>query len=242
VTTDHRHGLPYRYSDADFDAYESIFDLYVNFESAGRLCYHPTILRFLELLFEARPVAFQQLLFQRSNQHQLHQDTAYVGVDQPLLMAATWIALEDVVQGRGELTYFEGSHRIPHFFFKDGSKRFGYGKDDPAPVARHMQEHMRALGCRKHDFLARKGDVFLWAADLVHGSNPRTRPDHETRRACVTHYCPETTRPFWFRVFKGHRGFQEWGKSARIASCYYALPKGPGIVRPSFLLPQRPPG
>lgn len=242
VTTNHRNSMPYRYSGADFDSYESIFDVYVNFESARAACFHPTILRFLELLFDARPVAFQQLLFQRSNGHPLHQDTAYVCVDQPLWLAATWIALEDVVQGRGELTYFEGSHKIPHYLFKDGSKRFNAAHDDPAPFSRHIAEELRAHGCKKHDFLARKGDVFLWSADLVHGSNPRTRPEEETRRSCVTHYCPETTKPFWFRVFKGCRGLQAWGERALIASSYYRLPKGPGIVRPSFLLPERPPG
>jgi Lon protease-like protein len=240
LTTDFRHALPYRYSGEDFDSFESIFDPYVNLASARRVSFHPTVLRFLELLFDARPVAFQQLLFQRSNGHPLHQDTAYVCVDQPLLLAATWIALEDVVQGRGELTYFEASHRIPHFRFHDGSKRFDAAHDPPEPYGRHIQESLRAMNCEKRDFLARKGDVFLWAADLVHGSNPRTRPEEETRRSLVTHYCPETTRPFWFRVLRGHRGFEEFGARARIASSYYRLPRGPGLARPAFLLPERP--
>jgi hypothetical protein len=33
---------------------------------------------------EARPIAFQQLLFQRSNQHGVHQDTSVVAVDDPM--------------------------------------------------------------------------------------------------------------------------------------------------------------
>jgi ectoine hydroxylase-related dioxygenase (phytanoyl-CoA dioxygenase family) len=240
LTTDHRNALPYRYSDADFDSYENVFDPYVNFESARALCFHPTLLRFLELLFDARPVAFQQLLFQRSNEHPLHQDTAYVCVDQPLWLAASWIALEDVVPGRGELTYYECSHRIPHFFFHDGSKRFDARHDRPEAIARHIETEVRALGCTKRDFLAKKGDVFLWSADLVHGSNKRTRPATETRRSCVTHYCPETTKPFWFRILKGHRDYDEFGSRARIASSYYRLPRGPGLARPAFLLPERP--
>ena len=104
LTTDHRRGGAYRFSGPDFDAFESVFDTYVNFESARRLAFHPRILRFLELLFEARPVATQQLLFQRSNQHDLHQDTAYVVVTPPLEFAASWIALEDVEEGSGEAT------------------------------------------------------------------------------------------------------------------------------------------
>ncbi|MEO6596403.1 MAG: LON peptidase substrate-binding domain-containing protein [Planctomycetota bacterium] len=239
VTTNHRNSQPFCYSEADFDAYESVFDPYVNFESVRAVCFHPKITRFLELVFDAPPLAFQQLLFQRSNGHPLHQDTAYVWVDKPMQMLATWIALEDVVQGRGELTYFEGSHRIPHFLFGDGSKRFNYLSDKPGPVAQHIKEQVAAKGCKKHDFLAKKGDVFVWAADLVHGSNKRTRPEVETRRSCVTHYCPMTTRPFWFRTLKEHRGLLQHGR-ASIASSHYRLPKGPGIVRPAFLLPEGP--
>ena len=242
VTTNHKNALPYRYSGADFDAFESIYDLYVNFESARAVCFHATILRFLELIFDARPVAFQQLLFQRSNGHPLHQDTAYVCVDQPLWLAATWVALEDVVRGRGELTYFEGSHRIAHHRFADGSKRFSAERDDSAAFSRHIEAELKKHGCPKRDFLAKKGDVFLWSADLVHGSNPRTRPEVETRRSCVTHYCPETTKPFWFRIYRGHRGLEPAGERAFVASSYYKVPKPPGLARPAFLLPERPPG
>ena len=112
----------------------------------------------------------------------------------------------------------------------------------PEPAAHPAAWTVKALLAWTTDFLAKKGDVFLWSADLVHGSNPRTRPEVETRRSCVTHYCPETTRPFWFRVLKGHRGIQDHGTRARIASSYYKLPKGPEIARPSFLLPELPPG
>lgn len=239
VTTNHRNSEPYCFSDRTFDTFESIFDLYVNFASAREVCLHPRIVRFLGLVFDAPPIAFQQLLFQRSNGHPLHQDTAYVWVDQPMQLLATWVALEDVVPGRGELTYFEGSHRIPQFRFSDGSRRFDGEHDRPEDVSRHIEQAVAAHGCAKRDFLARKGDVFLWAADLVHGSNPRTRPLAETRRSCVTHYCPTTSQPFWFRRLEHHRGLQPHG-DARIASSYYRLPKGPEMARPAFLLPELP--
>jgi hypothetical protein len=232
-TTDHRRQRPFRISGPDFDEFESVFDPYVNFESARRACFHPTILRFLELLFDARPMAFQQLLFQRSNEHPLHQDTAYVCLSEPLQLAATWIALEDVVAGRGELTYFEGSHRMPHYLYKDGSKRFGVG-DDAERARDELLARAQALGCEKRDFLARKGDVFLWAADLLHGSNPRVRPVDETRRSCVTHYCPEDVEPLSFWKNPELRVRQPVGERAWIASSHYQLPNPGEILRPLY--------
>jgi ectoine hydroxylase-related dioxygenase (phytanoyl-CoA dioxygenase family) len=233
VTTDHRNGRSYAYSTESFDRFESAFDLYVNFETARRVCFHPTIVRFLALLFDAAPLAFQQLLFQRSNQHPIHQDTAYVCLEDPLQMAATWIALEDVVPGRGELTYYEGSHRIPHCFFRDGSKRFSPGVDDEQAMRRHILTEAERLGCAKRDFIAKKGDVLFWIADLAHGSNPRTRPEEETRMALVTHYCPTSTRPFYFRFLPENRGIQPYDGVAHMASYYYSLPAH-GMVRPNF--------
>jgi len=236
VITDHRNGRPYAYSTERFDHFESAFDLYVNFESARRVCFHPTLLRFLGHLFEAAPLAFQQLLFQRSNQHPIHQDTAYVCLEAPLQMVASWIALEDVVPGRGELTYYDGSHRIPHRFFRDGSKRFSPGVDDENAARRHIVAEAERLGCVKRDFIAKKGDVLVWAADLAHGSNPRTRPDDETRLSLVTHYCPMSTLPFYFRFLPENRGIQAHDGVAQMASYYYSLPAS-GVIRPNFRVP-----
>jgi phytanoyl-CoA hydroxylase len=236
ITTDHRRGRTYRLSDEDFDSFESIFDTYVNFESARRVCFHPAITRFLELVFESPVLATQQLLFQRSNQHPLHQDTSVVCTEQPLLMAASWIALEDVVTGRGELTYYEGSHRIPHYLYADGTKRFDPRADDADAARRYLVRECERLGCVKRDFIAKKGDVFLWSADLVHGSNPRTRPDTETRMSVVTHYCPRTTAPFWFRFHPDCREPETFESRARYVSRYYRLPARGAMARPTFAI------
>lgn len=236
VTTDHKRGRAQRMSGPDFDSYESIFDTYVNFESARRVSFHPVITGFLSRIFDTRPVAIQQLLFQRSNQHPLHQDTSVVCTEAPLLMAATWIALEDVVPGRGELTYYEGSHRIPHHLFADGTKRLDPRVDDAAAARAYLVEQCSRQGCAKRDFIAKKGDVFVWAADLVHGSNPRTRPDHETRMSVVTHYCPRTTKPYWQRFHPRHTAQVEYEQDLTYMSSYYVLPTGGGVVRPSVVV------
>jgi phytanoyl-CoA hydroxylase len=232
LTTDHRNGRNQALSGPDFDSYESIFDTYVNLDSARRVCFHATLTHFLELVFRTPVIGTQQLLFQRSNQHPLHQDTSVVCTEEPLSMVASWIALEDVVPGRGELTYYEGSHKIDHYPYADGSKRFDPNADDAEAVRRHLLSEIERLGCRKRDFIAEKGDVFVWAADLVHGSNPRTRPDAETRMSLVTHYCPRTTKPFWFRFHPRHRRLESFEGRVEYASQYYVLPTNGKPAKP----------
>ena len=125
VRTDHRNGgASLQLTGKSPDHFESLLDLYVNLESSCRVCMHACVTEFLIAVFRTRPLAFQQLLFQRSNGHLFHQDTAYVAVEEPLFLVATWIALEDVVEGSGELAYYDASHKLPHVLFKGGTKRF----------------------------------------------------------------------------------------------------------------------
>lgn len=233
VSTDHRHGKSeLKVSGKTQDRFESLFDLYVNLESSRRVCMHPRIVRFLSKVFEARPIAFQQLLFQRSNQHQVHQDTSVVAVEDPMLLGATWIALEDVVEGSGELAYYDRSHKLPHYLFKDGTKRFNAAVDDYAACARALDEMCRNRGLAYERFMAKKGDVLFWAADLVHRSHPRTLPDETSRLSCVTHYCPSTTSPFWFRFHTGNRQIESYDAVAGYASSHYRLPAEGKMMSP----------
>ncbi len=235
VTTDHRHGRSeLKVSGKEHDRFESLLDLYVNFESSRRVCMHPRIVRFLSMVFEARPIAFQQLLFQRSNQHQVHQDTSVVAVEDPLFLAASWIALEDVVEGSGELAYYDRSHKLPHCMFKDGTKRFNAAVDDYTAHARMLDEICQSRGLAYQRFMAKKGDVLFWAADLVHRSHPRTLPDETSRLSCVTHYCPSTTAPFWFRFHPDHRQIESYDTIAGFASMHYRLPAEGKMVKPAL--------
>jgi ectoine hydroxylase-related dioxygenase (phytanoyl-CoA dioxygenase family) len=230
ITTDFAHERGKRLSGARPDRIESIYDLYVNLQSARQVCMHRRIARFLTLVFQAKPVAFQQLLFQQTNGHTWHQDTAYVVVDEPMMLAATWIALEDIVEGTGELAYYDGSHRLPHFIFANGMKRHD-GQITGAQYNDELERECQARQLPHRRLLARKGDVFFWAADLVHRSHPQTPPHGRSRLSCVTHYCPATSAPVWFSD-KDKRGIEPYFDYAGFASSYYQLPNFSEVIRP----------
>jgi ectoine hydroxylase-related dioxygenase (phytanoyl-CoA dioxygenase family) len=230
VTTDTAHARGKRLNGATPDRHETIFDLYVNLQSARQACMHPRIARFLSLVFEARPLAFQQQVFQISDGYPWHQDTAYVVVDSPMLLAATWIALEDVVEGTGELAFYDNSHRLPHYLFANGRKHHDgetSGEQYVADLERECQD--RALPYRR--LLAKKGDVFFWTAGLVHRSHPQTPPHGRSRLSCVTHYCPATSVPHWF-ADAGLRGIEPYFHLGGFASALYRLPNLSEVIRP----------
>jgi len=229
LTTSHRDNRPrLKLSGRTPDRFESLFDLYVNLASAREVCFHPRISRFLSLVFDTKPVACQQLLFQRSNGHRVHQDTSVVAVEDPMLMTATWIALEDVVEGSGELAFYDRSHRLPHYLFNNGTKRMDFADDDQDLYIAELDAACRRESMAYERFLAKQGDVFFWTADLVHRSHPRTLPDDTSRLSCVTHYHPATTTPFWFRYHPDRTRVIEYDDRGAYVSQYYMLPERHG--------------
>ena len=181
------------------------------------------IVDFLEVLFEEAPLLFQSLAFARGSRQPLHQDTAYVVVDPPMALAAAWVALEDIRPGSGELTYAVGSHRLPESLFSGAYKHWNPARDGeqqhrewladlPGRVAQH--------GMPIERFSARKGDVLVWAADLVHGGGP-VDDDRLTRRSVVGHYCPTSATPHYFGIVPD-RVKRPHGR-AFVSSIYYDL-------------------
>ena len=197
-----------------------LLDLYSESAAAREAIFAPVLRNFLALLFEGPILAFQSLSFQRGTGQPMHQDTAYVVVEgAPLEMAASWIALEDIAPGAGELEYYPGSHRMPEYPFAGGHKNLLPG--DPGRQHDHylawLHEQAARMGLERRRFRAKRGDALVWAADLAHGGSPVEQP-LATRRSLVTHYCPAAREPGYFRAV-AHSG-----RRLHVPGCLYVSP------------------
>jgi hypothetical protein len=192
------------------------------------VCFAPAIAAFLEAVFADRALAFQTLHFEVGSTQAIHQDTAYVVVEaQPLCLVASWVALEDVAEGSGELVYFVGGHRIGEHLYGEGArKHWNVEQDGHAPHDAHLRylhEEAARRGLEPGRFLPRKGDVLLWHADLPHGGGAVTRPG-ATRRSLVTHYCPLSCDPYYLRFIpEDWRRKSPAGAGHAFVSMYYPL-------------------
>jgi phytanoyl-CoA hydroxylase len=180
-----------------------VIDMHHFSPAAREMMFADQICDFLGLIFESKAFASQSLGFIRGSGQEGHQDSAYVPYTIPRQFAATWVALEDVTLGAGELFYYPGSHRFADFLYGGQYKsmveaeRCGYSVDR-AEVERHvakLRERAKYLGLNKRVLEAKKGDVLVWHADLVHGGNPVSADI--TRKSFVTHYCPKRTSPLF---------------------------------------------
>jgi hypothetical protein len=176
-----------------------LLDLYAFSDVAREAISAPRVVEFLSAIFEDKPKAFQGLAFWRGSQQAIHKDTAYVKVDtNPLALAATWLALEDIAPGTGELEYFVGSHRAPDFLFGGVSKWMEGYTAEHGEFLQSLHKDAERYNQVKASFLAKAGDVLIWHADLAHGGSPISRPKL-TRKSLVTHFAPAHDTPFYRR-------------------------------------------
>jgi hypothetical protein len=191
------------------------------------LMFADAITDFLGLIFESKAFASQTLGFLRGSAQEGHQDSAYVVYSIPRQFAATWTALEDVTLGAGELFYYPGSHRFEDFLYEDHFKsvseaqRMTGATGMRETVERHVQsleERAQSRGIPKLPFAAKKGDVLVWHADLVHGGNPVSHV--VTRKSIVTHYCPKHLAP----LFSEHVPTKVWDHNGhRYTTSHYNI-------------------
>ena len=166
------------------------------------LIFAPRVLNFMHLVFERRALASQTLGFLRGSAQEAHQDSAYVNYTLPMQFLASWIALEDVTPGGGELFYYVGSQRMPEFIYGrefkgvEEARRLGATQNLESQLKAHVQRIPRqaeTMGLKKERLIAKRGDVLFWNADLAHGGSAIS--GNHTRRSIVTHYCPAEILP-----------------------------------------------
>jgi ectoine hydroxylase-related dioxygenase (phytanoyl-CoA dioxygenase family) len=194
---------PMPWGPAVLDHPAKVLDLHHISSACVSIMFSRKITEFLGLIFESKSFASQSLGFLRGSAQEGHQDSAYVVYSLPRHFAASWIALEDVTPGAGELFYYPGSHRFPEFIYGGAYKSIAEARRMGTPedildveLRAHvasLENNARRLGLSKSLFAARAGDALIWHADLVHGGSPVS--DKATRKSLVTHYCPRYAAP-----------------------------------------------
>ncbi|HSN39656.1 MAG TPA: methyltransferase domain-containing protein [Burkholderiales bacterium] len=139
----------------------------------------------LEGLLERPPVAINSLNFVFGSQQPDHIDTWYMPPPVAGSLIVVSLCLEDTHPDAGPLFYYPGSHRIPHYKFSHGGIN-AVAAEMPGCNAYLLRE-LASRRIEKTVFIGKKGDIFIWHCQLLHGGSPiadRAR----TRKSLVVHY------------------------------------------------------
>jgi ectoine hydroxylase len=144
----------------------------------------------LNFLLDKKMVPFQTINFINGSGQRAHSDSVHMTTYPLGYLIAIWIALEDVHPDSGPLFYYPGSHKLPYLLNNDwnkGSSFLSLGKSDYPDYEDMVEELIVKNNLQKQELIARKGDVLIWHANLIHGGAP-IRNTALTRKSMVVHY------------------------------------------------------
>ena len=190
-------------------------DLYLEMEEVRWLALGEKVAPILKNLLGHTPTLCNSLYLVRGSTQPAHVDAIYMTPRTHTHLIATWVALEDAHEDAGQLEYYPGSHKIEQMKFSTGL--YNSIPEEMPAWAEYMAAEVERLGLQKQQFAAKKGDLFIWHAHLLHGGGP-IRDMSRTRKSLVFHYFSEED------ARRGRYSLQAFGDSYWIKRPPQALP------------------
>jgi len=144
----------------------------------------------LGFLLDKDVVAFQTINFTQGSEQRAHSDSVHMTTYPLGYLIAVWVALEDTTHENGPLFYYPGSHKLPYLLnndFNEGETALTLGKKTYTDYEDVIEDLIAQRGYAKEEFHARKGDILIWHANLVHGGAAIINKN-STRKSMVVHY------------------------------------------------------
>lgn len=168
------------------------------------------LLEFLSIIMDGQAKLFQSINFINGSQQKTHSDSIHMTTYPLGGLLGVWIALEDVDENNGALHYIPRSQNLPYFLNSDYDNEGNYfkiGKKSYSAYEDFLEKKVNDLGLKKEIFRAKKGDLLIWHANILHGGEPHLDKTR-TRKSLVYHYFDEnsvcyhevTQRPALFEI------------------------------------------
>jgi Phytanoyl-CoA dioxygenase (PhyH) len=157
-----------------------------------RILKHARLLHWIRVLMEREPKPLQTIASHKGTQQGIHSDSIHMTTYPLGYLSAAWIACEDIDPDSGPLVFYPGSHRLAYVFSKDvGISETEFQREGYRSYQEKYEPYIESLiasnRIEPEYFHARKGDVLIWHANLLHGGSPR-RNMQLSRKAVVCHF------------------------------------------------------
>lgn len=150
----------------------------------------PVLLELLSSLAGGEAKLFQSINFLMGSEQHTHSDSIHMTTYPLGGLLGVWIALEDIDEDNGPLHYYPGSHKLPYYLNSDYDNEGSYfmiGDKDYTEYEKMLAQKIIDHNIQKKVFTAKKGDLLIWHANLMHGGEPHLNKSR-TRKSMVLHY------------------------------------------------------
>jgi len=144
----------------------------------------------LDQLIKGDSSLFQSINFMMGSQQRTHSDSIHMTTFPLGGLLGVWLALEDIGPDQGPLHYYPGSHKFPYYLNEDYDNvgnRFMIGPKDYSVYEDMLAGKLKDNRIEKQVVNVKKGDLFIWHANLLHGGEPHNDKSI-TRKSMVMHY------------------------------------------------------
>jgi len=156
-----------------------------------QLCFNKHVINFLQKMYNKKPLPISTINFTRGTEQPLHSDYIHFGSLPELYLAGVWFALEDVSLKNGPLVVVPTSHKLNLIDFNDLKLNIPKTTFELKKNYTIYEDYLRKLIKEKKlkpkKLTLKKGDVIIWAANLLHGGS-RIISKNSTRFSQVVHY------------------------------------------------------
>lgn len=154
---------------------------------------NPELIRILSFVLGKKVIPFQTINFIQGSEQRAHSDFIHMTTYPKGNLIAAWIALEDIGSDCGPLIYYPGSHKLPYLLnneYDHGGNAWMIGNDAYLRYEDETARRIKAHGLTPKEFHARKGDVLIWHANLIHAGKAILN-EQLTRKSMVVHFYAE---------------------------------------------------
>jgi ectoine hydroxylase len=151
------------------------------------------LLDLLSFLMGKKVIPFQTINFIEGSEQRPHSDSIHMTTEPQGYLIAAWWALEDCDEGNGPLVYYPKSHRLPYLMtenYDSGNTALMLGSDSNRRYEDAIEATIKKNNFKPSYFHAKKGDILIWHANLIHGGTKILRKG-STRKSMVAHYFTE---------------------------------------------------
>ncbi|MDC3063114.1 phytanoyl-CoA dioxygenase family protein [Alphaproteobacteria bacterium] len=181
----------YVYSKKHKNEERRVQDAFTFADSVKNLAVDKNICNLLSNIYGRRSVPFQTLNFEIGTEQPTHSDTIHFNSLPNYFLTGVWVAFENVNKSNGPLHYIKDSHHIPSLDYSDlliddsvkSKDKYNYYHQYEAKI----KDLIKGLKLKTKVIHMKKGDVFIWSANLLHGGS-KIILKNSTRLSQVTHY------------------------------------------------------
>jgi ectoine hydroxylase-related dioxygenase (phytanoyl-CoA dioxygenase family) len=167
-----------------------IFNAYTQSYTIRKVIKEKRLIDLLSFILDKKVLPFQTINFLKGSEQQAHSDWIHMCTFPRGYLIAVWFALEDISIEQGPLSYYPSSHLLPYITnadYNNNSTRFLLDGEANKKYEEKVADIIHQHSLQKQIFTAKKGDMFVWHANLMHGGEAQLNKEL-TRKSMVVHF------------------------------------------------------